>query len=354
MLKELGFVAQLPEGLNVPGEFQVFPYGRVEIEGDESFEVDSAAMDRVVERFTERGLDMVIDYEHQTEEGREAPAAGWIKRLENRGEEGLWAVVEWTGRAREYLAGKEYRYFSPVFLITSAERTLSELLRVALTNAPRLNGIRPIVAGKPAHHTRCGAADAAGAHQVQFTSQDLIRRERMEFLQLMARQVGLSDSATADEIVGAVKKLQEVEIVACREVLDALGAPPEAGKSEVVATVHALRQSRMEGPDLRMEVAALKRRLAERERDDLVSAALQEGKITPAQREWAEKYASTDPDGFRLFVAKAPQVVPVDQLSGSRKPDTRNPIPDETQLHINKLLGIGEETWKKHNPQTDV
>lgn len=128
-----------------PNEFQVFPYGEIQIEGGPPFVVDDAIMDRIVERFSARGLDMVVDYEHQTEANVEAPAAGWIKRLVNRGTAGLWAVVEWTARAREYLANREYRYFSPVFML-SPKNGLVELLRVGLTNAPRLNGISPIVA----------------------------------------------------------------------------------------------------------------------------------------------------------------------------------------------------------------
>ncbi|MHC1727949.1 MAG: phage protease [Syntrophobacteraceae bacterium] len=350
MSKELGFIAQMPEEPQVPGEFQVFPFGEVEIEGAEPFLVDLAAMENVVERFRARGLDMVIDYEHQTEEGSEAPAAGWIKRLESRGEEGLWAVVEWTGRAREYLARKEYRYFSPVFLVSSIGRTLTELLRVALTNAPRLNRIRPIVAKDPAQAGSDGAMDASKADSMQFTSQNTDGREEMEFLKLMAKQVGLPESANAEEVIGEVKKLQGVEIVACKEVLDALGLPGGTGKSEAVATVHALRQSRLSAPDLTLEVAALKRKLAERECDDMVSAALREGKITPAQREWAEKYAFTDAEGFRLFIAKAPQVVPLDIPAPGGTGPTGAAMPDAYQLHINKLLGVSEETWRKHNP----
>lgn len=139
----------------VPLEFQVFPGGIVQIEGGGSFTVNDSVMNRVIERFKARGLDIVIDYEHQTEGKTEkydysspdgtAPAAGWIKRLVNKGANGLWAAVEWTEKAKKFLSDKEYRYFSPVFALSKKDG-LVELLRVALTNAPRLNGINPIIA----------------------------------------------------------------------------------------------------------------------------------------------------------------------------------------------------------------
>jgi len=95
-------------------------------------------------------------------------------------------------------------------------------------------------------------------------------------------------------------------------------------------------------------VAALKARMAERDRDEAVAAAIKAGKITPAQREWAEKYALSDPEGFRLFVAKAPQVAP----SGGAMPLSTGGARgiEDAQLEINKLMGLSDEAWKKYNP----
>ncbi|MCE5333192.1 MAG: phage protease [Desulfobacteraceae bacterium] len=80
----------------------------------------------------------------------------------------------------------------------------------------------------------------------------------------------------------------------------------------------------------------------------MVAFAIAAGKITPAQKEWAEAYALTDPEGFRLFVAKAPVVVPLGDLkTGGPKPAGSI---DDAQLQINKMMGISDEVWKKHNP----
>lgn len=340
-LELVGFTASLGAD-GPPAEFQVFPYGQVELHGDVTFTVDEAAMDEVIRQFEARGIDLVVDYEHQTEGGEysspdgTAPAAGWIKQLINKGRDGLWAAVEWTDRARELLANREYRYYSPVFYVTENGSRLARLLRVALTNSPRLNRIRPLVAKQE------------GQNEETETMK--------EFLRLCAKLLGLPEDATQDQVEGAIREVKakadrpstpqgERGIVVAKEVLDVLGLSETAGQSEVTASILALKQT----PDLRQEVATLKAKLAERDRDDLVAKAVLEGKITAAQREWAEAYALRDPDGFKIFVAKAPQVVPVDDLPAG-KPADRQPsgTVSEGAMLIARMFGNTEEDLKKH------
>ena len=103
-------------------------------------------MDQIINHFEGRSNDIVIDYEHQTLKSVEAPAAGWIKKLINRGEQGLWAAVEWTEKAAKYLANREYRYFSPVFMVRKSDRKVVQVTNAALTNSPQINHLTPIIA----------------------------------------------------------------------------------------------------------------------------------------------------------------------------------------------------------------
>ena len=100
---------------NIPTEIQVIPYGRYDTPKGE-FVLDDDGAAGIVAAFEAQKNDMVIDYEHQTLAGTEAPAAGWIKKLINKGKDGIWASVEWTERAKKYLLNREYRYLSPVFV----------------------------------------------------------------------------------------------------------------------------------------------------------------------------------------------------------------------------------------------
>lgn len=97
----------------------------------------------VIERSFARsdGQPLPIDYDHQLEfaeqNGRGAPAAGWVTRMEPR-DDGVWGVVEWTDAGARQVADREYRFLSPVFAHT-ADGEVRAVLRVGLTNKPNLN-----------------------------------------------------------------------------------------------------------------------------------------------------------------------------------------------------------------------
>jgi len=336
------YIAKLPE--DVPTEFQVLPYGTVKLENDEPAHVDEQAMDAVIEHFKFRQLPMSIDYEHQTLDGREAPAAGWIKELVNRGKDGLWAKVEWTKRAAEYLKNREYRFHSPVMIVDKATRRLKRIYNLGLTNVPRINGLKPIVA-----------------------RDDITGKEEdmpVDLLNELIKLLGLDEGATPEAVIEKVTELQkaaekatkggepENRPVAAKSVLDVLGLDEAATESEVVASLHALKSAGDEDviAKLQTRVSELSDELAERKKDELVAAALQAGKITPAQKEWAAGYAKRDPKGFELYVAKAPVLI---DTGKTYRPAPEKPEDglDDVQLEVNKMLGVDTETWKKYAPK---
>jgi phage I-like protein len=111
-----------------PGEIQVIPYGVAIKTANGEFTYDEESAAEIIGAFEAQKNQMVIDYEHQTLSGTQAPAAGWIIKLINKGKEGLWAVVEWTNKAKEYLTNKEYKYVSPVFLKRIADNKVVRLI----------------------------------------------------------------------------------------------------------------------------------------------------------------------------------------------------------------------------------
>ena len=143
----------------LPEWIRVLPLGTVELSDHrEPFMVDDASLRSMAADFHSRGVDLVIDYEHQSLQGERAPAAGWIKELEARGD-GLWARVDWTQQARDYLEKKEYRYFSPVLRLDPETRKPVALMHMGLTNVPAIKHLRPLVArwgGKPPPRKHCG------------------------------------------------------------------------------------------------------------------------------------------------------------------------------------------------------
>ena len=135
-----------PGGLRVPPtEFRLFRAG-VNESTKGSFLLDSQALAGVMEDYRRRGVDVNLDYDHQSlNPGVQAPAAGWCS-LEMRDGE-LWAVnVRWTDKARAYLEAGEFRYFSPCFDADPETGRIRSLINVAITNVPALFQIEALVA----------------------------------------------------------------------------------------------------------------------------------------------------------------------------------------------------------------
>jgi len=315
-----------------PVEIQVIPYGYHDTPKG-PFNLDDEAETLVIADFDAHKNDMVIDYEHQTLQGVEAPAAGWIKKLINKGTEGIWAELEWTERARQYIANKEYKYVSPVFLKRISDNKVVRLINVALTNQPNIDGMVPLI-NKDSDY--------------RFEDD---KKEDVNMWKELLKIMGLAETATEQDAIAVVNKLKETkeptQIVANKGVLEALGLKEGATEAEVTGTIMAMKQSHGQVGDLATELAQLKARLAEKDAGDLVALAMKDGKITPAQKDWADEYAKRDPDGFRVFVAKAPVVVVMGKVVTPDK--TGEGAVDETQTQINKLCGIDDETFKKYN-----
>jgi len=88
------------------------------------------------------------------------------------------------------------------------------------------------------------------------------------------------------------------------------------------------------------KVTALETKLAERERDERVTKAINSGKITPAQKEWADKYAMSDPSGFDLFIEKQPVVVQLGEIGSSSNEAVGL---TEAEISLGEKLGVSKE-----------
>ncbi len=335
------FIGKDLEGA-VPAEIQVIPFGYFDTPKG-PFELTAAGAGEVIAAFEAQKNDMVIDYEHQTlaDPPVPAPAAGWIKKLVNKGAEGIWAVMEWTEKARQYIANREYKYVSPVFLKRKSDNRVVRLINVALTNQPNIDGMVPLV-------NKGMIADFGPRNE---NKEEIMDKELLKLL-------GLPETATMQDVTTAINKLQTeiqtnkdktVAVVANKAVLDALGLTEGATEAEVTGTITAMKQGSSQVTDLAKQVAVLTNKLSERDAGDIVTQAMKDGKITPAQKEWAEDYAKRDLEGFRVFVAKAPVVVVQGKIITDRKPPEG--AIDDTQAQINKLCGVDDKTFKEFGPK---
>lgn len=335
-----------------PAEIKILPLGNVHSQkGD--FAVDKESFEQISKKYKERKVDLVIDYEHQTVMNVQAPAAGWIKNL-RLGTDAILADVEWTDKAKEYLKNKEYKYLSPVVLIRETDRKAVELWSAALTNTPAIDGMFAIV----------NSINVNQMNQKQEGNMDLKK---------IAKILGLPETATEEEVEKALADAQKVveeeknqkrdaettgktdektgsmdakgsgeEAAANPTVLSLLNLKADAKTEDVAAAIMTLKAG--DGQAM-AEVMKLKKEMEEKEAAELVSLALKTGKISAAQKEWAETYALSDKKGFQSFLDKAPVVVPTGKLDLKDAPGNNETGYD---LEILKSCGISEEDVKKY------
>lgn len=311
-------------GEDLPEWYTIFPAGEHEVEGQGKYLVNKAAWKLVQAGIARRGIDLVFDYEHQTLKDVKAPAAGWCIDWRWTDGVGIEARINWTDEAAEYLKKGEYRYYSPVFQVRQSDRLLVAVHSVALTNAPRTNHLKPLLAKLGAEH----------------------KEEEMDLLKMLIAALKLPEGSTEQEVLDAVAKCnqapKEKEVIA-KAVVEALGIA-ESDVSTVVASIHALKQEGKNSVS-RAEFDALQKKLTEKDATEAVVAAMKAGKVTPDQKDWATKYAEADPAGFATFVTKAPVVVPVRDLPK----DDIHGVPalgDETVLKVAKMMGVGADDLK--------
>ena len=102
----LGRPSAVPEGSEPPSELLVLRLGVTEFtRGGRagSFEVTAEDAMRILAEASGRGRDVVVDYDHASVRGRDAPAAGWLTGL-RLAADGIRADVSWTPRAAAMLS----------------------------------------------------------------------------------------------------------------------------------------------------------------------------------------------------------------------------------------------------------
>lgn len=259
-----------------------------------NFLVDDESFRSIRCKFTDRQLQIPIDYEHQTLKDMQAPAAGWIKDIVLKSD-GIYGAVDWTERAAEYLKNREYKYISPVVTLRSADKKAVGLHSAALTNTPAIDAMTPIACSdKPSGDE--GGADQEGAES-----------SGKDTFEALAALLQLDPSATMEDIYKAVTVLLEGQ--------EALKLKADACQFEVV----------------RMKA------------DNVVEEALRGGKVLPYQRDLAFQSAINDLDSFTLWLKNAPQVVPTGEICPETLPQTQH-----HHSRAYELMGLSPEDVQRY------
>lgn len=184
-LGDVGAIA-LSSGDSPSSWVQVFTLGAFRHPQGE-FEVDDVFLASIVNSFEEmsgRGAEIPVDYEHGSSVPGATPeaarAAGWVTEVDHRPGSGLWAKVEWTEDAVDFISSREYRFISPEFHPDYVDEVGTKLgptlLAVGLVNRPHLKGMEAV----SLKETRTMKADATPTSD-DTVSNGGIKREITEY-----------------------------------------------------------------------------------------------------------------------------------------------------------------------------
>ena len=324
---------------------QLFPDGEFRATDGRPFDAPSWKIspqiaERLISKIAAKVNDLLIDYEHQTLEtennGKEAPASGWIKpgSLEYRPGRGIFATdYRWTAKAKSFIENDEYRFLSPVFKYSKATGEVLDLLHIGLVNSAAIDGMDQVAAAK-------------------FTPQPNQEIQMDELKKLL----GLKQNATEEDVLAACKANQDL-LKTNETEIDALKAKVQEGDTEVAALK---AKSGKADPakftpnevveDLKTQVAALKATVDNGEVEELVTVALKNGQLIPAQEKWARELAKEHGvAALKSYVDSAPQIAALkgQQTDGRSFDKDGGAVLSDTEMAVCKQLGISEDDYKK-------
>ncbi|UJB30300.1 phage protease [Chromobacterium sp. Beijing] len=313
-----------------PRVVKLIPAGSFRARDGRPVEVSAWKMDSVqaailIAAATDRRTRYVIDYEHQTlrsiENGKPAPAAGWFRTLEWR-DDGLYAVdVEWTTAAAAMLESDEYGYLSPVFTYDKEGR-ITGLLHVALTNNPALDELPEL-------------SVAALSLLATVSLPPTIQEESMDIAELLEQlrwMLNLPVGATVEDTKAQLQKLIDHlsagQGTAAASV-DLLGLL--TGQQQRIAALSATQvdPARFVSVEtmraLQDQVAVLTDKLQGGEVEQLLTAALSDGRLLPVQEEWARGLGKSNLDALQSYLASAPKIAALSATQTQGKPPAADP-----------------------------
>lgn len=299
----------------------------------------------IVSALKQRQMDMVIDYEHQAintaKNGQPAPAAGWMTDFEWR-DDGLYALCQWTPKAQTMIDDKEYRYISPVFPYDPKTGLVNSLVCVALTNTPNLDGLTDLA--------------LTALSQVPLISESKMDPEILEQWRWM---LNLPVGSTENDIKAQLQKMinyisngqgmtaNSVDLLALLQSKDqqiaalTQGGAVDPTKYVPISVVTALRQ----------QLATLTQGAKTTEADELVTTALSDGRLLPAEEDWARKTAAQNLPFMREFLGEKPIVAALTQQQSrsTALPNTNGKTGlDAESLAVCSQLGITPEEFAKN------
>lgn len=274
---------------HVPDWIELLPVGPA-IQGQDGRAWTLPDPAAIVTAFSNRAHPLVVDWEHASEhrapQGLDAPAAGWIDKLEVR-DGAVWGQVTWTDKARAQIAAREYRFLSPVFVYEKAGSRIVALTSAGLTNQPNL----PLTA---------------------LNREDL---SPMALPEELYDTLGLTVGSDTATVLAKVRALND-ELISAKNRADS--PPLEKFVPRADYDVVLARATNAESALAEVEKNQRQARIAA-----LIERGLSERKIAPATADYYTAMCGYEGgiDQFETFLSKAPVLLAGDSAPAGAPPD---------------------------------
>jgi phage I-like protein len=289
---------------------------------------------RAIAATTARKTEPVLDYEHQTlkvdDNGQPAPAAGWIKGLTWREGQGLFATVQLTARAKQHIQDGEYRYVSPVFAYHPKTGDVLDIRMAALTNNPAIDGMEPLALRAAASYGFTLEEDSpmnklllavatmlalgANATEDQALAALTAAKPKLDGFDGFAKAFSLADDAKPEAVIAAcTARMHEFAGMRAALGLDAA----VAGDAAIAACTSIKAKADTSAVDpakfvpisvvesLKADLAVLTAKHRDGEVGDLVEQGLADGRLLPAQKEWATELGKANVAALTAYLKSA-------------------------------------------------
>ena len=177
-------------------------------------------------------------------------------------------------------------------------------------------------------------------------------------LEQLRKALGLPEDADDGAILAAVEAATTAA-AGLKAVAKAAGLEETAKPPEIEAAVTAANSAgngepgkfvpREEYDRTAEALNILQAERVEEKATAAVDAAVEAGKISPAQRNWALGYARKDLDGFKGYASSAPVIIAPGRISGLNGHPRRDPEADldSKELGVCKTMGLDPAQFKE-------
>ena len=252
--------------------------------GQHRFEVTAADLEVFAADIRARGDRVSIDYDHSYIAGGSTLAAGWFTNEARVEGDKLMARVRWTPQAVEQIKTGQFRFISPEWSMQEKGadgywRKAKEFLAATLTNRPYFKNLAAVGSedddpgGKPASNEGDNMRDA------------------------LIASLGLPKDATDDQITAKLAEVKENadKATELEAEVTTLKAAAEATPTDDEEREKLLADAKA-GADAKEELRVMRR-------DTLISAAIADRKIDPAEKDKYVGLYDAAPDATAALIA---------------------------------------------------